>query len=432
MDKTVCAGYAQTFAVLCNRAGIDAITVTSATHEWNKVRLNDSWYNVDCTWDDQGGGAIYTYYLRSDEVYDNGTKPASHAEEALWDGYLPLCTLDAAPESSNTPGTLPEITQQTAKPVLQAVWQPQEQGYFVTAACEDAYAVIYYTLSGGLPSPARTKSSVYRQSFFVEAGCEIQMVAVSDARFDSEVEQMLLTMPTELTASEGEPESESNAAETEAAETVTSEDEGESKDDLTEPADMESMTGEESSLPDATDTESETAKTKNSLKKGDTFVAGGNTYQITRAGSSAAVTFLKTSKKTTNLVIPAAVKYKGVKYQVTAMASKACSGYSKIKTVTIGKNVKKIPAYAFRNCTALKKVTIGSSVTVIGKCAFKNCGSLKKVIIKTKKLSRVGANAFRGIDSAAKISVPAKKLKGYQILLKGKGQSRRVKFIKIS
>ena len=52
---------------------IDAVAVTSYNHEWNKVRLYDSWYNVDCTWDDQSGGFYYNYFLRNDEYYDTCT-----------------------------------------------------------------------------------------------------------------------------------------------------------------------------------------------------------------------------------------------------------------------------------------------------------------------------------------------------------------------
>ena len=49
-NKTVCAGYAQTFEMMCNGTGIDTVAVTSFEHEWNKIKLENSWYNVDCTW----------------------------------------------------------------------------------------------------------------------------------------------------------------------------------------------------------------------------------------------------------------------------------------------------------------------------------------------------------------------------------------------
>ena len=40
--STVCAGYAQLFALLCGRAGIECVTVTSPGHAWNKVRIGMS------------------------------------------------------------------------------------------------------------------------------------------------------------------------------------------------------------------------------------------------------------------------------------------------------------------------------------------------------------------------------------------------------
>lgn len=69
-DLTVCAGYAQAFEMVCNGAGIDCVAVTSSDHEWNKVRVNDSWYNVDVTWDDSTSAVYYTYFGRSDDYYD--------------------------------------------------------------------------------------------------------------------------------------------------------------------------------------------------------------------------------------------------------------------------------------------------------------------------------------------------------------------------
>lgn len=55
--KTVCLGYATTFQLLCDLAGVECITVVGAAfqsqedHGWNMVRLNGDWYCVDVTWD---------------------------------------------------------------------------------------------------------------------------------------------------------------------------------------------------------------------------------------------------------------------------------------------------------------------------------------------------------------------------------------------
>lgn len=61
----VCLGYATTFQLLCDLAGVECMTVVGAAHEsssdhaWNMVRLKGEWYCVDATWDanarEQGG-----------------------------------------------------------------------------------------------------------------------------------------------------------------------------------------------------------------------------------------------------------------------------------------------------------------------------------------------------------------------------------------
>ena len=53
----VCLGYATTFQLLMDMAGVECITVAGASnsstedHGWNMVRLNGNWYCVDVTWD---------------------------------------------------------------------------------------------------------------------------------------------------------------------------------------------------------------------------------------------------------------------------------------------------------------------------------------------------------------------------------------------
>lgn len=87
--KAVCAGYSEAFALLCNGAGIEAISVTSQAHEWNKVRLYGRWYGVDCTWDDTGAGS-YEYFNVTD-AYMEGAD-TDHELEDIWNSYqVPPC-----------------------------------------------------------------------------------------------------------------------------------------------------------------------------------------------------------------------------------------------------------------------------------------------------------------------------------------------------
>jgi hypothetical protein len=104
------------------------------------------------------------------------------------------------------------------------------------------------------------------------------------------------------------------------------------------------------------------------------------------------------------VTIPATVKYNDATYRVSAVDAKVFYGRSKLKSVSIGKNV----------------VDIGSS-------AFQRCKRLKTITVKSKVLSSVGTKALKGIHKKAVIKVPSKKKKAYQKLLKNKGQAKSVK-----
>ncbi len=81
----VCLGYATTFQLLCDLAGVECITVPGAAfesredHGWNMVRLDGEWYCVDVTWDanyrEQGGRGRpedWNYFnVTSDEMADS-------------------------------------------------------------------------------------------------------------------------------------------------------------------------------------------------------------------------------------------------------------------------------------------------------------------------------------------------------------------------
>jgi hypothetical protein len=48
----VCGGYADSMALFLNRFGVKNFKVSSASHVWNAVYINNEWLNLDLTWDD--------------------------------------------------------------------------------------------------------------------------------------------------------------------------------------------------------------------------------------------------------------------------------------------------------------------------------------------------------------------------------------------
>lgn len=100
-----------------------------------------------------------------------------------------------------------------------------------------------------------------------------------------------------------------------------------------------------------------------------------------------------TSKSKTSITIPATINVDGVKYQVTEIASNA-----------------------FKGCSRLKKVTIGKNIVKIGKNAFKGCKSLATITIKTTKLTKkgIGSNCFKSIAAKPTFKCPKKQKNDYK------------------
>lgn len=111
----ICLGYAETFRLLMDLAGVECITVTGAAfdsmedHAWNMVKLEGEWYCVDCTWDDPGGttgvnvnatallAARHRYFNvtseqmgETDHQWDYTKIPEAAGTRFRWDGKGPL------------------------------------------------------------------------------------------------------------------------------------------------------------------------------------------------------------------------------------------------------------------------------------------------------------------------------------------------------
>lgn len=116
-----------------------------------------------------------------------------------------------------------------------------------------------------------------------------------------------------------------------------------------------------------------------------TFTSKSLKYKITKCTASAKeVTITGTSKKLAFLSVPSAVTYNGMSFKVTAVNKKSFKNQSKLKSVTIGKNVKTIGSEAFSGCKKLAKVKFsGTAVKSIGKYAFKNVK--KNITFNVKK-----------------------------------------------
>jgi uncharacterized repeat protein (TIGR02543 family) len=476
---TVCAGYADAMTVMCNAVGLDAVSVTSYNHQWNKVRINDNWYNYDATWGDGDSyGNNYIYYARSDAFYSSDN--SSHVEEAIWKEYSPNAVIDVKPIGYYKPGVYPEIDVYTLMPSISIAYE--STGYLVDFHCNTENATIYYTLDGTEPAPARTKSIRYTGTpIIVDRSCVIKAIAVSDGCLDS-FEQEGSVVVNEYKISyvlDGGANDNRNPATYfevgagvelypatrdgynfagwyyDSAFTKPVGKISGSNGDITVYAKwdkiVESIEKAKVSLSKSKyDYDGKTKKPtvtvtlngKKLVKDIDYKVTYKNNKNIGKA--TVTITGINGYKGTIKKTFTISEK-KGAaftsgkyKYKVTGSGVVAFNGIASTKTtkVTIPKTVTyggktfkvtSIADKALNGKSKVTQVTIGENVKTIGASAFYGCKKLKTITVKSTQLKTVGKNALKNVYAKATIKVPKSKLNTYKKLFKNKGQGSKVK-----
>lgn len=183
-DHSVCAGYTKAFEMLMNGAGIDTIALLSTDHAWNMIRINDSWYHTDCTWDDMDGYSgyemIYNFFNRSESVIrSDGT----HEIQSMFDGKLLASTLDSGAGNTSI-GKCATPSKKTATPKV--TYKTVKNGVQVTISSNTSNTEIYYTTNGQTASSSYTKSHRYKKPFTISKKTTIKAIAVKDTYWNSD------------------------------------------------------------------------------------------------------------------------------------------------------------------------------------------------------------------------------------------------------
>lgn len=151
---------------------------------------------------------------------------------------------------------------------------------------------------------------------------------------------------------------------------------------------MSQLAAAQSALVKISGTTTPTTPTSPSIKAGDAVTLNKIQYKVVDASAKTVAVAKGTNKKATKVTIPATVKVNGVSCKVVQIGANAFKGYSKLKSVTIGKNVTTIEKKAFYGCKKLSKVTFkGTAVKTIKSGAFKKT-SAKMTVKVPKKLKK--------------------------------------------
>lgn len=117
--RAVCEGYARSFQLLLNFAGIESTLVTGGIgdtgHMWNLVKIDGLWYHADATWNDSGDKGLHTYFnmtdagIAADHVLDPDFDELSYddlMDNRSFNYHLPACTSTAANYFARTGGLI--------------------------------------------------------------------------------------------------------------------------------------------------------------------------------------------------------------------------------------------------------------------------------------------------------------------------------------
>ena len=183
-DHSVCAGYTKAFEMLMNGAGIDTIALLSTDHAWNMIKINDSWYHMDCTWDDLDGYGgyeiIYRFFNRSEAIIKSD---GTHEIQSMFDGKLPASTLDSGAGNTSI-GKCATPSKKTATPKV--TYKTVKNGVQVTISSNTSNTEIYYTTNGQTASSSYTKSHRYKKPFTISKKTTIKAIAVKDTYWNSD------------------------------------------------------------------------------------------------------------------------------------------------------------------------------------------------------------------------------------------------------
>ncbi|MBE7091874.1 MAG: hypothetical protein E7365_01685 [Clostridiales bacterium] len=95
--KAVCQGYAEAFKTACDYYGVKCVCVEgkginskgqTEAHMWNYVLINNTWYAVDVTWDDQSPRIFNDFYLVGANTVATNFNNKAFKDSHLSDGRI--------------------------------------------------------------------------------------------------------------------------------------------------------------------------------------------------------------------------------------------------------------------------------------------------------------------------------------------------------
>ena len=399
---SVCQGYANLLYRLALEMGIDCRVITGYSlnsdgdpeaHAWNIVKLGDSYYNLDATWDAPYAehGWEYNYFLKSQDGFENHTRNADYTTSAFNAAY-PMSGEDFDP-SQDVVEDEEIIASGTCLDNL--TWKIAADGTMTISGVGDMYFPDNPYTSELEPGEAPWADYAnYVTNIVIEEG--VTNIYFGAFRNFSSLES--ISIP----------------------DTVTQ---------IWDEAFMNCYWLQEIDIPDSVSRINSYAfagcgsLTSVVIPEGVTVIDYGcfsECYWLSDVSLPSSLerisdyAFFACALR--DCVIPNSVTYIGeyafygcsylncsIPDSVTEVGNSAFGGTG-LTNVVIPNGVTKLDA-AFKGCTELKSVTIPESVTSIGAEAFWDCSSLTSITIPSGVV-QIGDGAFNGCTSLMEINIP--------------------------
>ena len=329
----VCEGYAVLFYRLAEEVGLDARVITGkATHSgedhgWNIVRLDDSYYYLDATWDANVDPQDYGYYLRGASDFYGHIIDAQYETEAFRARY-PMA-IEGASDSNGIELTLGDwnvlIVGKSQAIILEYL------GNDTNVTVPASFDLAEYNVGSGVVPVDSIASNAFSDGS--PANTTIESITISEGvrslgiyaiSYCNNLKE--LHLPSTLRMN-----SYGFAAFTEAPIFCDN---------------METVT----------------------LAQGNHYLKLENGVLYTADGAT--VLYCPPKNGLTTLALPNGVKVIG---------NEAFSSHDTLRQVTLPSSVEEIGYFAFRTASALEEITLNEGLDRIGQYAFAHCGKLQSL-----------------------------------------------------
>ena len=163
-NKIKCDGYAKAFMLLLSAAGIECHCVAGITgdegHAWNIVKINDSYYYVDITWDDGETGLAHYCFFNLDLA---SMQRSGHELSDFYAERVPECNSRKLtfPYQNGTYISEDQDTYEQLRKIIDAFVQRGDWNLYIMTETKEQYQTVIDNLDSVLTASGKKRNKTF-------------------------------------------------------------------------------------------------------------------------------------------------------------------------------------------------------------------------------------------------------------------------------